>query len=112
MAEDHLSTSLLYNFQKLSHVMDAIYKKAVDPLNLTIAEWHTLFMMYQQDEQRAGDLAQAIGRPTTSFTPILDGLERKGFIARRADPRDRRAVRIYLTEHAQQFRSQFDESVT
>jgi DNA-binding MarR family transcriptional regulator len=54
--------------------------------------------LYDQDGQRASDLARAISRPPTSFTPILDKIEAKGLIERRASTSDRRSVHIHLTE--------------
>jgi DNA-binding MarR family transcriptional regulator len=45
----------------------------------------------------ASRLADGVGRLATSFTPILNKLEDKGFVERRSHPADRRAIRIYLT---------------
>jgi DNA-binding MarR family transcriptional regulator len=111
MADHTLSASLWYNAQLLASLVDSFYKMVSDPLGLTVVEWHVLHALYRQDGQRASELARAVGRQQTSFTPILDSLERKGWIARQADSLDRRAVRMYLTQNAQQNRSQFEHSI-
>jgi DNA-binding MarR family transcriptional regulator len=112
MTDKHLSKSLWHNAQQLIRLVDDLYKTVSEPLGISIAEWHVLYALYNRDSQRPNELANAVGRATTSFTPILDSLERKGWIARQADPIDRRSVRIYLTEYAYLNRAQFDKSVT
>jgi DNA-binding MarR family transcriptional regulator len=78
--------------------LDQVFGQVVQPLGLTVIEWYILRALYEQDGQHASELARAVGRAATSFTPNLDKLQNKGLIERRADPADRRAVRIYLTD--------------
>lgn len=77
--------------------LDQVYGQVVEPLGLTVIEWYIMRALYEQDGQHASELARAVGRAATSFTPILDKLQNKSLIERRPDPADRRAVRIYLT---------------
>lgn len=80
--------------------MDQVFRRAVRPLNLTVIEWYILRALYEEDGRHASELARSVGRAATSFTPNLDKLQDKGYIERRPDPGDRRAVRIFLTEKA------------
>lgn len=80
--------------------LDQVFGQVVQPLNLTVIEWYILRALYDHDGQHASELARAVGRAATSFTPNLDKLQHKGLVERRADPADRRAVRIYLTDDA------------
>jgi DNA-binding MarR family transcriptional regulator len=84
--------------------LDQLFGRAIQPLGLTIIEWYILRALYERDGQHASELARAVGRAATSFTPNLDKLQDKGFIERRPDPTDRRAVHIYLTSVAEQHR--------
>jgi len=77
--------------------LDQVYGQIIEPLGLTVIEWYILRSLYEQDGQHASELARAVGRAATSFTPILDKLQNKDMIERRPDASDRRAVRIYLT---------------
>lgn len=86
--------------------LDQVYGQVVEPLGLTVIEWYILRALYEQDGQHASELARAVGRAATSFTPILDKLQNKSLIERKPDPADRRAVRIYLTAKAQSMREQ------
>jgi DNA-binding MarR family transcriptional regulator len=96
--------SLWCNLDIALRNLDQIYGQVVDPLGLTVIEWYILRALYDQDGQHASELARAVGRAATSFTPILDKLQQKGLIERRPDPADRRAVRIYLTDKGQKSR--------
>jgi DNA-binding MarR family transcriptional regulator len=77
--------------------MDQLYRQSMQSLGLSVIELYILRALYERDGQHASELARAVGRAATSFTPNLDKLQNKGLIERRPDPGDRRAVRIYLT---------------
>ncbi len=86
--------------------LDQVYGQVIEPLGLTVIEWYILRSLYDQDGQHASELARAVGRAATSFTPILDKLQNKDMIERRPDASDRRAVRIYLTKKGNNQRDQ------
>lgn len=86
--------------------MDQVFRRVVRPLGLTVIEWYILRALYERDGQHASELAHAVGRAATSFTPNLDKLQDKSLIERRPDPGDRRAVRIFLTELAEEKRDE------
>lgn len=90
--------------------MDQVFNRVVQPLGLTIIEWYILRALYERDGQHASELARAVGRAATSFTPNLDKLQEKGLIERRPDPSDRRAVHIYLTRQGQSYRGDVMQS--
>lgn len=90
--------SLWCNLDIALRNLDHFYSQGIQPPGLSVIEAYILLALYEQDGQRASDLAHAIGRAPTAFTPILDKLETKDLIQRRPDPADRRAVRIHLTE--------------
>lgn len=98
--------SLWCNLDIALRNLDQIYGQVVEPLGLTVIEWYILRALYSQDGQHASELARAVGRAATSFTPILDKLQHKDLIERRPDPADRRAVRIFLTSKATKSRQQ------
>lgn len=91
--------------------LDQVFGQVVQPLGLTVIEWYILRALYEHDGQHASELARAVGRAATSFTPNLDKLQNKGLVERRADPADRRAVRIYLTDEAHKCKQSVMDSV-
>jgi MarR family transcriptional regulator, organic hydroperoxide resistance regulator len=82
--------------------MDQIFRQSTQTLGLSVIELYILRALYEKDGQHASELARAVGRAATSFTPNLDKLQHKNLIERRPDPGDRRAVRIYLTDSARE----------
>lgn len=76
------------------------FLREIRQYDLTVIELYIVRALFDRDGQYASELAHAVGRAATSFTPNLDKLQRKNMIERKADSRDRRAVRIHLTESA------------
>lgn len=74
---------------------DALVEEGV---HLQPKEAHVMARLFIEDRQRPTDLAAAIGEPPTSFTPVLDRVQALGYIRRQPDEKDRRAVRVVLTE--------------
>lgn len=103
-AQLRFSGSVWCNLDIALRNLDQLFNRVAQPLGLTIIEWYILRALYERDGQHASELARAVGRAATSFTPNLDKLQTKGLVERRPDPTDRRAVHIYLTDEAKQHR--------
>jgi len=56
-----------------------------------------LFVVHESGVIRMGDLAAKLQVAPRTATDIVDGLERDGFVQRRSDPSDRRAMLLELT---------------
>lgn len=78
---------------------------------IPLVEVCILNALYVQDGQHASTLAQSVGRAATSFTPLLDRLEKRGLIERRPDKTDRRAVLIHLTSKGWALRGVIEDVV-
>ncbi len=96
--------SLWVNLDIALRRLDHVIGRMLSSIDVSIIEWYILRSLYEQDGQHASELARAVGRAATSFTPNLDKLQNKGLIERRPDPTDRRAVHIYLTEKGRSHR--------
>lgn len=66
---------------------------------------YTLQALYEQDGRMASDLAKAISTPPTSFTPVLDRLEKLGLIERIPHTDDRRAILVVLTKEGKKYKA-------
>lgn len=84
-------------FQFADHI-DALHTEFTDGLGITVFQMLALNELYKQDGQRASDLARAVGRAATSFTPLLDSLQGAGLIYRKPHKTDRRSVQMFLTD--------------
>ncbi|MDX2138903.1 MAG: MarR family transcriptional regulator [Chloroflexota bacterium] len=108
MPNSHLrfNGSLWVNLDISLRRLDQVIGRVISSLNLTIIEWYILRALFERDGQHASELARAVGRAATSFTPNLDKLQSKGLIERRPDPTDRRAVHIFLTAEGEKYRAE------
>lgn len=92
--------------------VDQIFRHSMPSMGLSVIEMYILRALYDRDGQHASELARAVGRAATSFTPNLDKLQNKGLIERCPDPGDRRAVRIYLTDDGKSHRDEVMKSTS
>lgn len=73
---------------------------------ISAEEWAVLLMLWQEDGRLPSGLADLTFRDRTTVTRLLDGMEKKQLIARRADAQDRRRTRVFLTSHGQKLEGQ------
>ena len=66
--------------------------------NIRPAYLGVLMSLWKEDGLKVVDLGKKAGLEPSSMTGLLDRMERDGLLKRAADPKDRRALRIYLTE--------------
>lgn len=65
--------------------------------DVTVEQWMILLLLWIQDGVSQQYIAGYIGKDKGTISPQIDGLERRGRIKRRADKKDRRQKRVYLT---------------
>lgn len=71
------------------------------------AQGRILFVLWSQSELSMHELARQTGLGKSTLTAMLDRLERDGYVERRPDPNDRRAVIIVRTFKDEDFRQAF-----
>ena len=70
-------------------------------LGLTQAQWRALWRLSRQEGINQATLADQLEIQPITLTRLLDKMEAHGWIERRPDPADRRALRLFLTPRAQ-----------
>ncbi|HET7300456.1 MAG TPA: MarR family transcriptional regulator [Oleiagrimonas sp.] len=66
-------------------------------VELRFSQVQALKRLHLVGPMSAGELARALGHDGGALTRLLDQLEEKGYLRRKPDPQDRRALRIELT---------------
>ena len=87
------------------NVLSAAIYRAISQAGATDmrpAHGNAMEMLSIQDGLRLTDIAAQAGMAPQSMGEIVDDLVSKGYLARRPDPADRRAKRIYLTRKGRQ----------
>jgi MarR family transcriptional regulator, organic hydroperoxide resistance regulator len=112
MPDLYFDGSVWCNIDVALRRLEPIYEQETEALGLSVIEWYVLRALYKQDGQMPSRLAEAVGRPATSFTPILDHIESEGLIERRKHTRDRRALKIHLTAQGRALEKRVKASAT
>lgn len=64
----------------------------------------SLMSLWREDGLKVIDLGRRAGLEPSTMTGLLDRMERDGLVERRADPADRRVLKIFLTENGAKIR--------
>lgn len=80
------------------------------PLELGPGRYLYLFGLYIEDGRRQQELADTIGVDKAAAARALSRLEQDGYVRRRADPQDRRYMRVYLTPRGRHLQPQLEQA--
>jgi DNA-binding MarR family transcriptional regulator len=82
----------------VSRLRRTVMDRALKPLGLTRSQWGVLAILSHRDGMTQTVLASDLELTKVAIGSLIDRLEASGFVERRADERDARARRVYLTE--------------
>ena len=77
------------------------FNRRVQSLGLTQAQWLLLARVARHEGARQAQLAEILEMQPISVARLIDRMEAAGWVERRPDPNDRRAVNLYLTKKAE-----------
>ena len=75
-----------------------VHKFNESGFDVTAEEWILLNRLWQVDGRSQNELAESTIRDQTTVTRLVDKMEKKGFVNRKKQDKDRRIVLAYLTE--------------
>lgn len=75
-------------------------------------ETYVLFYLYDVEASTPGELSAAMEISTARVATTLNALEEKGWIARQMDDRDRRKIRVTLTDAGRDFVKRQQQKLT
>jgi MarR family transcriptional regulator for hemolysin len=70
---------------------------------LSGGQWKVILVLSIQNGLAQKDLAERIFVDGTTLVPIIDGMEKKGLVERKTDPKDRRNNNVFLTAKSEPF---------
>lgn len=79
-----------------------VYHQPLAVFGLTPSQLFVFSALWMEDGINFSDLANRVAIDVSTLTGIVDRMERVGFVERRPDPKDRRAVRLFLTAKAKE----------
>jgi DNA-binding MarR family transcriptional regulator len=97
MAEpDNLGTMVA----DVSHLMRRAFDERARSSGLSRPQWRVLTMLRRHEGINQGGLAELVEVEPITLCRMVDRLQEAGLMERRADPADRRAWRLHLTDKA------------
>lgn len=100
-----------FHIRSAWHAIARRYNQQASKYGATMAIGFVLLNIDVENGTPATKIAPLMGLEPRSLTRLLKTMEERGAIYRKADKRDRRSVRIYLTNEGKKGREQAKETV-
>jgi MarR family transcriptional regulator, transcriptional regulator for hemolysin len=97
MRREDPNQNLGFLLHDVARLLRLSFDRRARPLGLTRSQWWALNYLFLNEGATQTELAVLLDIEKPALGRLIDRLERKGWVARRADGRDRRAKRLYLT---------------
>jgi len=100
----------LNTFIKMMRATESInnrLNKHLAEVDLTVSQFGTLEALYHLGPLNQRAIAEKLLKSGGNITMVIDNLEKSGYVTRKKDPQDRRAVLIHLTEKGDEFINDF-----
>ena len=104
MTEYRPQESLGYMVNRAARLMAQALARRIAPHGVVIGQWAVLLFLYEGDGRTQAELSRLVAIEPATMVRNIDRMVRDGLVERRPDARDRRAVRIVLTEKARVLR--------
>ena len=92
--------SIPFEIAETAHALRRAFDRRAASLGVTRAQWKVLFRLSRSPGLRQVELADMLDVEPITLSRIVDRLEEAGHVERIADPADRRAWRLQVTERA------------
>jgi DNA-binding MarR family transcriptional regulator len=101
--------SIGFLIHDVGRLMRRNFDQRVQPLGLTQAQWRALVHISRHEGCRQATLSEILDIKPITLTRLLDRMQDAGWVERRPDMNDRRAVNIYITPKARPLMEKFKE---
>jgi MarR family transcriptional regulator for hemolysin len=91
---------LAFSLHDVARLLKTVADQRARSMNMTRAQWAVLARIEQAQGLKQAELAELLEIAPITLTRIVDRLCANGLVERRADARDRRAKRLFLTDQA------------
>ncbi len=103
---------VLINIQRVCKAAQCDASQFLEPYGLSEGKFYVLAYLFSAELMEApapspSEIAEHVGVTRATVTGLLDGLERDGFLERRHDSRDRRALTIHMTAKTRRFLDEY-----
>lgn len=89
-----------YLIHDVSRLRRVSFDRELSPLGITRSQWWVLAFISRNDGLPQTQLANELDVGKVALGSLIDRLQAAGFVERRADEKDRRVKRVFLTDNA------------
>jgi MarR family transcriptional regulator for hemolysin len=100
-ARTYSDRSVGFLLADVSRMLRRHFDHRVHDLGLTQAQWRAIAQLSREQGLKQVVLAERLEVKPITLARLVDRLEAAGWVKRRPDPHDRRAIRLYLTPKSQ-----------
>lgn len=100
-----LDEQLCYAIYSTGMAVQRLYKPLLDELGLTYPQYLVLNVLWREDAQTVGRIADALALESSTLTPLLKRLEAGGLVRRARNPDNERQVVVALTDAGRDLRA-------
>lgn len=93
-----LDDQLCYAVYSAGMAIQRLYKPLLDRLGLTYPQYLVLNVLWAEDGQTVGGIAEQLALESSTLTPLLKRLEAAGLVGRSRNPANERQVLVSLTD--------------
>ena len=90
-----------YMMTDVARLLRTVFERRVRSLGLTRAQWVVIARLHRRPGLNQSEVADLLEIEKASAGRLIDRMETKGWLERRADPGDRRVNRLHLTAEAE-----------
>jgi DNA-binding MarR family transcriptional regulator len=98
-----------FKLNRVRRKIHRYYEEKLAQFKITPAQFYVLSALWDKDEIKFKDLAKRLDMDGATLTGVLDRMEKRDFIQRNEDTRDRRSVLVCLTSKSKEIRPQMIE---
>lgn len=100
-----LDNQLCYAVYSTGIAIQRAYKPLLDELGLTYPQYLVLNVLWDEDRQSVGSIANQLALESSTLTPLLKRMEAVGFVNRARNPDNERQVVVSLTDKGRAMRA-------
>jgi MarR family transcriptional regulator, organic hydroperoxide resistance regulator len=93
-----LADSVSYLLNRAGGRVGLIFARDIQLLGVTLPMWRVMIVLWENDGQRLGDIAERTSIDLSTLSRLLVTLQRKQYIVRRRSGKDGRALSVSLTD--------------
>jgi DNA-binding MarR family transcriptional regulator len=99
-----LDRQVCFALAAASRSVIGLYRPVLAPLGLTHPQYLVMLALWERSPRALGDIAEALYLEPATLSPLIKRLEQAGYVSRKRNPDDERALAIELTAEGEALR--------